>query len=343
LLYILWGEDRFSREEALNQIKAGLGDPSLLITNTTVLEGQKLTLNELRPAVETVPFLAPCRLVIIKGLLDRFEPDERAKPKKAASARKSERESDSGGKKEEELLAECINSLPQSTVLVLTDSIENKKKPLQNNPLYNAIASGAKVMTFAALKGAKLSQWIQERVNRYGGSISVQSTNLLMNYIGGDLYTLSNEIQKLVSYTGGRRIEEKDVREVVSASREAVIYDLIDYIIDRQAGPAEKCLQKLLQAGVVAPQILVLLARQVQMMVQIKELKALRKNTLEIQQRLGLFNSFALEKLSVRAQRYTLERLKEIYKSLLETDIAIKTGKYESDLAINILAVELCS
>jgi DNA polymerase III delta subunit len=32
LLYILWGEDRFSREEALNQIKAGLGDPSLLIT-----------------------------------------------------------------------------------------------------------------------------------------------------------------------------------------------------------------------------------------------------------------------------------------------------------------------
>ena len=49
------------------------------------------------------------------------------------------------------------------------------------------------------------------------------------------------------------------------------------------------------------------------------------------------------EKVSRRAQRYSIVRLKEIYQSLLETDLAIKTGRFEGDLALNLLVAELCS
>ena len=35
-------------------------------------------------------------------------------------------------------------------------------------------------------------------------------------------------------------------------------------------------------------------------------------------------------------------RLKEVYHRLLEADLAIKTGRYDSELALNILAAELC-
>ncbi|NLL90756.1 MAG: hypothetical protein GX226_06645 [Dehalococcoidales bacterium] len=40
---------------------------------------------------------------------------------------------------------------------------------------------------------------------------------------------------------------------------------------------------------------------------------------------------------------YSFERLKELYHKLLDTDIAIKTGKYNDELALNILIAEMCT
>jgi DNA polymerase-3 subunit delta len=117
------------------------------------------------------------------------------------------------------------------------------------------------------MKGIKLSQWIQSRVTQQGGSISRQATNLLMQIIGGDLFTMANEVSKLVAFTGGRLIEEKDIRMVVSASQEADIFAMVDAIMDHKAGTAEQILEQLLQNGVVPPQILVMIARQIQILV----------------------------------------------------------------------------
>jgi DNA polymerase-3 subunit delta len=62
----------------------------------------------------------------------------------------------------------------------------------------------------------------------------------------------------------------------------------------------------------------------------------------EIQGKLGIYNSFAWDKMSSRAEKYTLDRLKGIYQSLLETDLAIKTGRLDGDLALNLLVADLC-
>jgi DNA polymerase III delta subunit len=37
-----------------------------------------------------------------------------------------------------------------------------------------------------------------------------------------------------------------------------------------------------------------------------------------------------------------MERLREVYNKLLETDLAIKTGKYDGELALNLLVADLC-
>ncbi len=335
MLYILWGEDRFSIEESLQKIKNGLGDPSMLSTNTSTLEGAKLTVNELKGVGEASPFLSLKRLVVIKGLLERFEPKDKSfRPKKAESTNKKPDESAA--------FAACLKGLPNSTVAILVDYIDMGKKALQNNALFQAISVGVEVKPFPLLKGVKLSQWIQERVNAMGSSISKQATNILVENIGGDLYTMSNEVSKLTAYTAGRMIEEKDVRLVVSASREADIFAMVDAVIDRHAGVAEQILERLLQNGVVPQQILALLARQIQMLIQVRELKKARRPSAEIQTRLGIFSSFVWDKLSARSEKYTMDKLKTIYQSLLQTDLAIKTGKLEGDLAVNILVADLC-
>jgi DNA polymerase III subunit delta len=336
LLYILWGEDQYSIEEKLVEIKTSLGDLSLLSTNTSILEGQKLTVNELKAVGVAMPFLSSKRLVIIKGLLERFEPKS-----KSSSPKKS---SGNGVKTDESrALADCIIGFPESTVTIMTDVVETRGSPLKNNPLFNALAGKAETTSFPLLKSTKLSQWVQNRATKLGGSISTQSTNLLIELIGGDLYIMTNELNKLVAFTGGRRIEEKDVRAVVTAAQEVDIFTIVDAIMDRQAGLAEQILHKLFQNGVVPPQILVLLARQVQTLVQLKELKSQKRPSAEIQAKTGLFNIYAWSKLSSRADKYTMDRLKMIYHSILQTDLAIKTGKYDGDLALNLLIADLCN
>ena len=335
MIHIFWGEDRFSMEEALQKIKNGLGDPAMLSLNTSVLEGAKLTLNELKAAAEAAPFLSLKRLVVIYGLLERFEPkDKSSRPKKAESTTKKSDEPAG--------LVDCLKGLPDTTVLVLVDFIEMGKKALQNNVLYQVISPLSDVRPFPTLKGTKLTQWIEQKIATQGGSISRQATNILMENIGGDLFTMFNEVSKLTAFTAGRMIEEKDVRQIVSVSREADIFAMVDAVVDRKAGIAEQILEQLLQNGVVPQQILALLARQIQELIQVKDLKKERKSTAEIQTRLGIFSSFRWDKLAARSEKYTLEKLITIYRSLLETDLAIKTGKLEGDLAINILVADLC-
>ncbi|MBA7696157.1 hypothetical protein ES703_104799 [subsurface metagenome] len=58
MLYILLGQDDFSLCQSLEGIKRGLGDQAILAANTTTLDGQQLTLDQLRTVCETAPFLA---------------------------------------------------------------------------------------------------------------------------------------------------------------------------------------------------------------------------------------------------------------------------------------------
>jgi DNA polymerase-3 subunit delta len=217
------------------------------------------------------------------------------------------------------MLAECIGTFPESTVAVLIDNIETRSNSLKTNPLFIALADKAQIISFPILKNIKLSQWIQARVTKQGGSISRQATDLLMQIIGGDLFTLVNEINKLVAFTSGRLIEEKDVRMVVSAAQEADVFALVDAIMDRKTGLAEQILQKLLQRGTVPSQILALLARQIQIMLQLKDLKNLKRSNSDIQSKLGIYNPYTWNKVSARAEKY-VEKLRN-NRSLLATDL----------------------
>jgi DNA polymerase III delta subunit len=78
------------------------------------------------------------------------------------------------------------------------------------------------------------------------------------------------------------------------------------------------------------------------MIVRVKELKNQRKPEMEIRHRLRLTSDFVWRKTIEQAERYPLERIKEVYPKLLEADLSIKTGKYEGELALNILITELC-
>lgn len=316
MLYILFGPDDFSLREELEKIKAGLGDRELLASNTTIFGGRELKLNQLMDVCSVMPFLGTHRLIIVEGLLGRFEE----------------------GEGERQALKDFVARMPPTTVLVLIDGeIKRDSPPLKE------LAPQAKVKEFPPLRGAALRGWIERRVAKGGGTISPQAVRLLAALVGENLWVLASEIEKLLLYASGRSIEEEDVQKVVSYAREASVFTMVDALIEGRASTAAPLLHQLLEEGATAPYLLVMITRQLRLLVQAKELGLKGLPPSLIKDRLGLASDYTLTKALEQSKRYSMKRLEQVYQKLLETDLAIKRGIWKGELALDLLVAELCA
>jgi DNA polymerase-3 subunit delta len=327
MLYILYGQDDFSLNQAVKEIKAGLGDMEMVATSTTSLEGQHLTLSELRNKCAAAPFLCSHRLVIVDGLLGRFEVKQ--------SRPRSGKGKSGNGLGEWEGLASYIKQMPETTVLMLVDG-EVKGQ----NPLLKKLSPLAEVRTFPLLRGRDLKAWIQQRIKEEGGNITSQAVNLLAELIGGDLWAMNGEIQKLLLYSQERPINEDDVRQLVSHVQESNIFALVDAVAEGRTELAQRILHRLYDDGMPPTHILVMITRQFRLIAQARDLES-GLSRLQIQDRLGLKASYGLDKTLRQAKLYDFEGVKRAYDKLLETDLAIKTGKYSDKLALELLVTDL--
>jgi DNA polymerase-3 subunit delta len=327
MLYILYGQDGFSLDQAVRKIKADLGDRETVAANTTSLEGKRLTLGELRSKCDTAPFLCSHRLVMVEGLLGRFD----AKQGKS----RSRKEKPGNGLEGWEGVDSYVEQMPETTVLVLVD-----EEVKGNNPLLRHISSLAEVRTFPLLRGKDLKIWIRQRAKEEGRDITTQAVNLLAELIGGDLWAMDGEIRKLVLYSQKRSIGEDDVRQLVSCSQEANIFSLVDAVAEGRTELAQQLLHRLHDDGVPPTYTLTMITRQFRLIAQARDLgKGLSR--LQIQDRLGLKSSYALGKALSQAKLYDFAQVKRAYAKLLETDLAIKTGQYTDKLALELLVAEL--
>ena len=173
-----------------------------------------------------------------------------------------------------------------------------------------------------------------------GGDITPQAVNLLAELIGGDLWAMDGEIQKLLLYAQERSIGEDDVRQLVSCIQEANIFAMVDAVAEGHRELAQRILHRLCDEGVAPIYILVMITRQFRLIALARDLgKGLSRP--QIQSRLGLKSGYALDKTLSQARLYDFEGVKRAYDKLLETDLAIKTGKYSDKLALELLVTEL--
>ena len=164
---------------------------------------------------------------------------------------------------------------------------------------------------------------------------------MLCQLVGGNLWAMASEIDKLVLFAEGRRIDAEDVRTLVSSAQDISVFAMIDAVVDSKAEAAGQLLQQLLRRGAAPAYLLYMLDRQFRMIIRAKELKAQRQSDTAVQQKLGIPASFALERTLAQAARYSMERLKQVYQQLLEADLSIKTGRFDGELALYLLVASL--
>ena len=334
MFYIIYGDDNYRCQQALNDIKAGLGSQDMVSVNTTVLDGRKLTTRALSDVCSVVPFMAPSRLIIVEGLFKRFQPGEKHSRSNGGSG-------DEGNQslKEWQGLSDFIKAMPASTVLVM---FESDLDPRSANPLVKALSPVAdKVLQLSEMKGRELTAWIKDHTVKNGANISAAAVALLADYVGGDLWSLSGELNKLMTYCRDREISETDVREITSFAREENIFALVDAVLEGRIKEAQLMLHRMLLYGTAPQQILSMIERQLTIILRVKELSQGLPQQ-EIRQRLGLHPKYPLEKTFKQARTFTPARLRKAFHALLDTDVAIKTGKYEDNLALDLLVIELC-
>lgn len=328
LLYVLYGEDDFSIKEYIKQIKADISSSEFIDGNITLLQAKDISFQQLVANCAAVPFLSPKRLVIVDGLLDRFEVrDGKTKTKKDIS--------------EWDSLGNYVDIMPETTVLVLVD-----RKIKKSNPLLVMITPHARVMEFKPLVGDRLKYWINSNVKQLGSNISLPAVDLLAELIGNNLWMMTNEINKLCSFTHGRRIEEDDVRLLVENAREANVFAMVDAVLSRNLKMATRLLHQLVDEGSAPPYLLVMITRQFRMVLQSKDLLFQKKGLSEISKILGITSEYGLSKTIQQAKKHSLYQLKYIYEQLLDADISIKTGRIKGDkgeLALDLLIIKLCN
>jgi len=316
LLHILFGANDFSIREEMTKIRDGLGDGDLLASNTTVFEGRQLKLNQLIDACSAMPFLGSHRLIIVEGLLGLGE----------------------GNAGDWLALKDFVRVMPETTVLVLIDG-----QIKRDNPLLRELGSLASVKQFSMLRGGALRGWIEGRVADSGGAISASAARMLAALAGDSLWVLATEIEKLLLYASERRIEVEDVNRVVSSAREASVFAMVDALIEGRASPAARLLHQLLDGGATAPYLLVMITRQLRLLLRAKELSVEGIPASVIKGRLGIASDYTLTKALEQSKRYSMKRLEQVYRKLLDTDLAIKRGVWKGELALDLLVAELCA
>jgi DNA polymerase-3 subunit delta len=234
-------------------------------------------------------------------------------------------------------LREYLARVPETAILVFVDVVALDK----GNPFLAAVKNvRGSLREFKALSGSALAAWIESRVAAVGGRILPSAVQTLAAFVGSDLRRLGLEIDKLMSYAGGRVIDDGMVELLVADAREARIFDLTDAVALHRVDRALGLLHQLTDEGSAPPVVMVMLTRQVRILLQVKELMEQGSTPTAIASHLRL-HPYVVDKAIQQARSVSIQRLEDMYRRLLEADAAMKGGKLDAGAALDLLLLDL--
>ena len=336
--HLLFG-DNFLVSQALKELQTQVGLPEVLEANSHRVSGAGADPAQLQGLCSAVPFLAEHRLVMVEGLLSLFEPRGGRRRPGVTPPRSSATEGGRGGLARWENLPTYIAmEMPPTTLLVFLEDRLSRA-----NPLAGKLRPALQVRELPTPAGEGLSRWIKVRAEEKGAQITSGAIRLLSQLVGGNLWTLDGELEKLSLHAVERPISEGDVRALVSQAREASIFAAVDALLDGRSAIAFQAIHRLRNEGAEFSYIVVMVARQLRLVTQAKDLIERRHSEKEVGQRLGINQDFVLRRTLGQARLRSWSSLEWLYKRLLEADLAVKQGRSGEDIALELLVSEAAS
>lgn len=100
--------------------------------------------------------------------------------------------------------------------------------------------------TYIYRKGdAELQKALVSGAARRNVTLSPAQARHMTEVCGNDLYTLTNELEKLCIYAEGKTVTDRMIDTVCSRSVDAAVYNLTKYIVAKNASAAQELLDEL--------------------------------------------------------------------------------------------------
>lgn len=304
-MYLLYGEERYLRRQYRQRLRDALCAQGDTI-NVHCYEGNGISIGEIVDLAETLPFLSPRRVFFItdSGLFK------------------------SGGEKMAEYLAQ-----PNDTAyFVFTESEVDKR-----SKLFKTVQSRGHAAECAVQDENTLKRWVAGILAKEGKKATEKTIQQFLSKTGSDMDNIQSELEKLICFCMDREvITEEDVETVCTARISGHIFDMVDAIGSGQPKKALELYYDLLALREPPMRILFLIARQCNLLMQAKDLKASGFDNRAIASRLGI-PPFAAGKYLAQASRFSMSALKQAVRRCVDTEEAVKSGRMNDMMSVEIL------
>jgi len=314
MIIFLYGTDNYRSGQKLEEIKKKFqaqNDPAGL--NIVTFAGEEFNLEKFNNAAAQSGFLVKKRLIITKNLLSQ-------KPAK---------------EKTEALMDLLENFKKSDNVLVFWEAT----MPDKRSALFKRLSREKLSQEFPRLKSAQLTAWVKKYVADNNGRINNEAVNLLIAFVGDDLWQISNELDKLLAYSP-KSIAPEDVRAMVKAKLDENIFGLVDAIGANNKPAALKLLNEQLALGLNEIYILTMIGRQFRILAQLKSLASHNFSQAEIIKRTKLY-PFVVKKLLPLSQKFTLAKLQQIYEKMAELDLKLKSTSLSGQTLLDLFILQI--
>lgn len=302
-LYLFAGEDSFSAFEKTQLWKKKFlekyGD-----LNCLSFYGEDLTASEFQTALEAYPFLSEKKLVIVQDFLDQ------------------------GNAEQQKEVADLLENIPDYCVVAFYEH----KKPDARTVLFKRLTKLGQVENFELKNGATLAKWIRERFAKKSVQIGEREVTMIGDLVGNNLWNVANEIDKLLLYAGGRSIDAAMIEKVVSVNLSSSIFKLTDYLGERRLRDSLRTLEILVNSGEEVVGMLFMLVRHFRIMAEVKDLSEKGEKPANIA-KLIKENPYVVNKVYAQAKGFSFDKIRTIYKNLMDIDSGFKTGRIKVSTA----------
>ncbi len=310
-IYLLYGEEAYLIKQYRDRLKAALmGDGDAM--NYHYFEGKDINIGEIIDLAQTLPFFSDRRVIIMEnsGLCKH------------------------GG----ETLAEYLNEPAESAYFVLVEKEVDKR-----SKLYKTINAKGRAVEFKTQDESVLRRWILGMLKRENKKISERSLQLFMEKTGSDMANISKELEKLVCYCMDKEeINEKDIEAVCIRQINNRIFDMMNCVAEKKQKKTMELYYDLLALKEPPMRILFLLSRQFNLLMQVKELSKKGYNSKTIGETVGL-PPFAAGKYMTQASKFSKEALRLAVSDCVAAEEAVKSGKMNDVLSVELLLIKYSS
>jgi len=306
-VYVFSGEEEFLKEELLKELISRFNSGF----NINVFYGGESSGEDIVSSALTLPFGSSRRLVIVKSAEQLTQKDR------------------------ERIF--CYLENPSSETLFVLEALVKSG----SNSFFNKVSKIGVEIDFRAMYENEVLPWLMDRAKALGKRLPPRVAYGMKEHTGCGLRLLANELDKLILEVGDRReISIGDVEAITGESRVVSPFELVNAIGSQNRNLALKVLSSLLQRGKNSHEIIALLAWQFRRIWSAKVYTEKGMRSAEVAKLMKVPN-FSARGLIKQAQKFSHNKLRNVFAQLLETDVKTKSGESPA-LALEVLVIRLC-